>query len=252
MTLILGELSSFGIAMAADSAVTFKNIGTGLSFARPNAAKKLQFIPYLNAGISCWGLGKIGAEATDEWLDKFINKNSFKTLQEFAEGLAKQLNSLIKDPNIGNGIAGFHLAGFENYNGIPTPSFYHVHDGVSQVLQKRGISINTKQFNANHDVPPDIFIKNYSGGWYLTRNGDIQIYTEMFDSLKDYFDSLKASRGIVIPNSQNLQERVEYLIFQIRTIAEIYRFSNLVRGIGGGIHYLTINPSGLKSQGVFY
>jgi len=177
MTLVLGELSSFGIAMAADSAVTITNTRTGLSHARPNAARKLQFVPYLNAGVSCWGLGEIAVRPTDEWLSEFIHNNStLRTLRSFAEELARQLNSLVRDPRVGTGIAGFHLAGFENYNSISTPSFYHIHDGISQVLQSRGITINSNQFNANHDMPPDIYESNFSnGGWYLTRNGDFQV-----------------------------------------------------------------------------
>ena len=58
ITLVLTELSSLGIAMAANFAVTFMNPDTGLAFAEPNLARKLQEIPYLNAGISCWGIGK--------------------------------------------------------------------------------------------------------------------------------------------------------------------------------------------------
>jgi hypothetical protein len=56
MTLIITELSQFGIAMAADSAVTYTDSNTGRSWAVPNAAKKLQSIPYLKAGVSCWGI----------------------------------------------------------------------------------------------------------------------------------------------------------------------------------------------------
>jgi hypothetical protein len=41
MTLVLGEISHFSIAMAADSAVTVTNTGTGLTHARLNAARKL-------------------------------------------------------------------------------------------------------------------------------------------------------------------------------------------------------------------
>lgn len=58
--------------------------------------------------------------------------------------------------------------------------------------------------------------------------------------------------GIVVPNSQNLDDRARYLVFQIRTVAELYRLSNLVPGIGGGIHYLTISPNGVESEGVDY
>jgi hypothetical protein len=213
----------------------------------------MHFVPCLKAGISCWGLGEIAGRSTDEWLLNFINNNNtVTTLRGFAEELARQLNTLVTDQRVGEGIAGFHLAGFEDYNGAPAPSFYHIHDGISTVLRDRGLSIDTSQFNANHDMPPDIFIRNIgSGNWYLTRNGDYYMYANIFSSLQTFFNSLRPE-GIIIPNSQNLRERAEYLIFQIRTMSEIYRLSNLVPGIGGGIHYLTISRDGLKSEGIEY
>lgn len=254
MTLILTELSPFGITMAADSAVTHTQIQTGLSYATPNAAKKLQVIPYLNAGISCWGAGTIAGISTDQWLAEFINSStSLTTLQSFANELARQLNTLFPTNNSGSSRLGFHLAGFENYNGTSTPSFYHVHDGESTVLKRRGTTVNPQQFNANHDIPPPIFqqIIRTSSPPYVTRNGDYQLYAKIFRLLEQFFEQLQPL-GIQIPHSQNLVDRAEYLVFQIRTVSELYRLSNLVPGIGGGIHYLTINPTGIHSQGIRY
>ena len=251
MTLILTELSPFGIAMAADSAVTFSNTRTGLSFAQPNVAKKLQPIPYLRAGISCWGMGEISGISTDQWVSNFIDSNSsLTTLQGFAEELADQLNSHIPPNTTAENRLGFHLAAFEDYNGALIPSFYHIHDGPSTVLTQRGSSIDPKKFNANHDMPPQIFLQtaNSGKGW-ITRNGDYQLYAEIFGLLEELFQQL-LPLGIIIPNSQNLNDRAEYLVFQIRTVAEIYRLSNLIPGIGGGINYLTISQSGIYSQGV--
>jgi hypothetical protein len=253
MTLILTELSSFGIAMAADSAVTFTQTQTGLSYAIPNAAQKLQVIPHLNAGVSCWGLGNIAGMPADQWLSNFINSStSFTTPQFFANELARQLNSQVP-PNVsGQSRLGFHLAVFEDFNGTPTPSFYHIHDGPSTTLQQRDITVNPTQFNANHDVPPQIAQSIFSSGQAsITRNGDYILYATIFGLLDSFFRQLQP-QGIIIPNSQNLIDRAEYLVFQIRTMTEIYRLSNLIPGIGGGIHYLTINPTGIHSQGVKY
>ena len=253
MTLILTELSSLGIAMAADSVVTRTQMRTGLSYAVPNAAQKLQVIPYLNAGISCWGLGNIAGRDTDQWLSNFISSNtSLSTLQSFANELAKQLNAQVPPNTSGANRLGFHLAAFEDYNGTLTPSFYHIHDGPSTTLQQRGISINPNQFNANHDIPPQLFQQLASAGRTpLTRNGDYELYVRIFDSLENFFQQLQPL-GIVIPCSQNLFDRADYLVFKIRTMSEIYRLSNLVPGIGGDIHYLTINQNGIHSQGDRY
>jgi len=247
MTLILTELTDLGIAMATDSAVTYTNNITGLSHVRPNKAKKLQVVPYLNAGISCWGMGTISGISTDQWLSDFIASNSsWNTLKDFASNLARELNANLQPNTSGEGRIGFHLAGYEEYKGVPTPSFYHIHDGPSTTLQQRGITIDPYQVNPNHDIPPDIF--QNCAPW-ITRNGDYELYATIFDLLEDFFNKLEPM-GIIIPASQNLLDRVEYLIFQIRTVSEIYRLSNLVPGIGGGIHYLTINQAGIHSQGI--
>lgn len=253
MTLVLTELSPFGIAMAADSAVTVTNTITGLSYVKPNAALKLQVIPYLNAGISCWGLGIINGIPTDEWLSKFIDTNSsLGSLKEFADELAKQLNSQVPRNTTSEGRLGFHLAGFEIYNGTPTPSFYHIHEGISTTLQQRGITINPNQFNANHDMPPQECLKIFAQSMiWITRNGDYKLYAAIFGSLEELFLKL-IKIGIMIPYSQNLSNRADYLVFQIRTISEIYRLSNLIPGIGGGINFLTISPDGIYSQGVIF
>lgn len=254
MTLVLTELSHLGIAMAADSAVTYTNSLTGLRYAQPNRARKLQEVPHLNAGVSCWGLGSVAGLNTDQWLSRFVaSSGSLATLQDFANELARQLNNRLVPPNtLGDNRLGFQLAGFEDCNGVPTPSFYHIHDGPSTVLQSRGTTVNPYQFNANHDMPPQLLQQLIPvGGTYTTRNGDYQLYAQIFARLEALFTQLQPL-GIQIPSSQNLVERAEYLVFQIRTMSELYRLSNLVPGIGGGIWYLTINPTGIHSYGVKY
>jgi hypothetical protein len=250
MTLVLTELGPLGITMAADSAVTITNRRTNQIYAVPNLARKLQMIPYLKGGISCWGKGKINNQPTDKWLADFISSNSeIDNLQDFANELAAQLNTQIPANTSGETRLGFHIAAFEDYNGRSTPSFYHVHDGPSQALQQQGIEVNPYQFNANHDCTPELFIKRAKGNQFLlTRNGDYQIYARLFATIESFFHQLR-DLGIIIPNSQDLNDRAAYLVFQIRTMSEIYKLSNLIPGIGGAIYYLTINKHGIHSEG---
>jgi hypothetical protein len=253
MTLILTELTAHGIAMAADSMVTSTHVVTGLSHTTPNAAVKLQAVQHLSAGISCWGMGEINRVPTDEWLANFIIHNTgFTTLQSFAGALANELNTVVEPSPAVESRMGFHLAGFEDYQGVPTPSFFHIHDGPSTTLQERGISVKPQQFNANHDVPPEVFRQLAAKGQgRITRNGDYVLYVQLSRLLESFFQGLRPI-GVVIPNSQNLADRCEYLVFQIRTVSTIYRLSNLVPGIGGPINYLGISPAGIHSQGVVY
>ncbi|MBZ5558987.1 MAG: hypothetical protein LAO77_17070 [Acidobacteriia bacterium] len=253
MTLILTELTPFGIAMAADSAVTFTHPTTGYSFVQPNAAAKLQSIPSLNAGVSCWGIGAIEDAPTDEWLAAFILQNAHvPSIGAFAAALASALQDAVGPSEEGIPRLGFHVAGFETYEGQPLPSFYHVHDGPSTTLAMRGISVDPHLVNANHDMPPAEYLNQVvAGGGWITRNGDYQLYGQLFGLLEQFFGHV-GQLGIAIPNSQNLLDRAQYLIFQIRTVSHIYRLSNLVPGIGGPITYLTISPGGIEDEGVSY
>ncbi len=253
MTLVLTELSPFGIAMSADSAVTITNIETGHIHVRPNAAQKLQVIQQLNAGISCWGLGTMDGKPTDVWLKDFIENNQAITeLKDFAFELETQLNIQIPQNVSGEPRLGFHLASFEILDGESTPSFYHIHDGPSTTLSARGIEIDPYKFNANHDIPPEEFKERIDEEkYFIIRNGDYQLYAEIFLLLETFFNKLQ-EEGIIIPNPQNLKDRSEYLIFQINTISEVYRLSNLIQGIGGRINYLTINQNGIQEEGAKY
>ncbi len=252
MTLILTELTRHGIAMAADSTLTEVDDVTGVSQAIANATQKLHQVPHLSAGVSLWGSGEVGGQFTDQWVADFIqSSSSFSSIGEFASELADRLNAVV-GPNVdGDAHLGFHVAGFVEHDGVPTPTFYHVHDGPSTSLERRGIKIDPNRFNANHDVPPNLAQRAIDAGSYMTRNGDFRLYVLMFNELGRFFNKLR-HRGIVIPNSNNLIDRAEYLVFQIRTVAEVYRLSNLAPGIGGAIQYLTITPAGIQTYGVRY
>lgn len=246
MTLIITELTSFGIAMAADTAITQVSNTTGKYSISPRSASKLQAIPYLKAGISCWGLGTISSMGTDLWIQQFISKqNHLTTLADFASELAKELNSVNISRNVGKNNLGFHLAGFEQVGGKSAASFYHVHDGPSQVVP----SANPSNFNANHDCPPANYITLISqGGYYVTRNGDYVLYATLDHLVQNFFQNLRPV-GIVFPNSTTLLDRAEYLIFWVRTMSEIYRLSNLHPGIGGRIDFMTISANGIVNSG---
>lgn len=135
MTLILTELSRYGIAMAADSALT---VPTLLPVERQYinrvyfGATKLRPIPKLKAGISFWGQGQIRGVDTDVWLLDFIhrNENRYNTLRQFALLLRNQLRQEIgrmQDTDAESlrwGKIGFHLAGYVKYNGTKVPTFW--------------------------------------------------------------------------------------------------------------------------------
>ena len=243
MTLILTEITEFGIAMAADSAVTTSyNLGRHSGHRVLAGVRKLQPVHYLNAGISCWGVGEIGGLDTDIWLENFIKANEhIHKLNDFAMLLQNELRRVLG--MIEQNTAGFHLAGFVEKEGRKMPTFFHVHNGPSQ-YPSIAAQIDSALFNANQDMPPEDCPPGY---FKITRNGDFQLYAELFGAVESFFNTRVRPLGIEIPSPLTLGSIAEYLRFQIKTVSEIYKLSNLVPSIGGPVTTLTISDQGIMS-----
>jgi len=235
MTLVLTEISPFGIAMAADSAVTItRKMLDGKPVTRVlTGVRKLQAIEKLEAGISMWGAGDIGGTDSDIWLDQFIRarQNEYYSLESFATLLQNELRNYIPRIDMNEnpeGTIGFHLAGFVDLNGRRAPTFYHIHNGRSRKLEERGETVDGSIVNANQDILPEearAFIDG--GGAYVVHNGDYQMYKEIFNYLRDFFANVekKTDARILIPYSVCLADRTEWLRFQIETISALYNFA---------------------------
>jgi len=256
MTLILTEISKLGIAMAADSAVTTREISPSGQFIQQvlKGVTKLHLIHKLDAGISIWGQGRIDGVSSNIWLEDFIRtkEEEYDTLSSFASLLQEELRRYIPDIDVSNprfelGTIGFHLAGFVDWGGRLTPTFYHIHNGKSQVLEMRGEgdTIDPRRVNANHDVPPDIARKLLDEGKaFLIRNGDFRPFAVVIESLSKSFEDLANELILIIPYSRSLEDRANWLKFEIKTMAELYSFSNKASVIGGDIATLTISEDG--------
>lgn len=206
MTLILTQISQFGIAMAADSAVTETlSLNAGVERHRVLVGvRKLQPIHYLQAGISCWGQGEIQRMPTDIWLEEFITQhNNINTLHDFSISLQEELRRAVG--RVRQDSLGFHLAGFVDSNGIKLPTFYHIHNGPSQ-YQRINPHIDPNLFNANNDMPPEVCP---AGLFKITRNGAYQLYAELFHVVEEFFNSRVRPLGIEIPHPLNLSSLAE-------------------------------------------
>lgn len=255
MTLILTEITQLGIAMAADSAVTSTvPLAENRSITRVlTGVQKLQRIPRINAGISCWGQGNIGSLPTDVWLNDFIRsqESQYNSLEEFAQLLERKLRREIpplldpSDIELRLGTAGFHLAGISEYNGRNYPDFWHIHNGRSERLEERDIEINPYIINANHDIPPEVMASLPQNALQLTRNGDIQIYAQIFDVLNLFFRNVEENFGVALGLTRPiLSDRCNWLKFQIEFISNLYNYSNVLPSIGGNISILWISTDG--------
>ncbi len=239
MTLVITEVSKFGIAMVADSAVTFTEVlpSGDKTHHVLNGARKLQVIPFINAGISVWGLGSVptsnGQLSTDSWLEYFISQHSaIRTIGEFAKTLTQDLQKVVgnkKQP------MGFHLAGYTEVGNCSLPTFYHI----------RNVDGNYKhyehhEFVAGHDYPPQEISENQV---YVTRNGDYGPYAALAEAVQMALPHIQIGMGIAMPYP-SLDGRVAYHTAWVRFVSELYASSELLRTIGGNISALGIYPSG--------
>jgi len=70
MTLVVSDISTYGIIMVGDSAVT-NRIGKTVSVS--SDAAKVQYCGKTNVGFALWGNAGVGSKRMDYWLDDFIN-----------------------------------------------------------------------------------------------------------------------------------------------------------------------------------
>ena len=274
MTLILTELSSLGIAMAADSAMTIDvrkpdgTIGDKVYY----GAQKLFIVPKLRAGIAYWGCwvylpqpdsdwnsDKESQDLMELWLPQFLqsNKDQYNSIAELAQLLETELRRRVPKINVEDyplGDGGIHLAGYESLNGQRLPTFWHIHNGKSQALPMK--SLDPAIVNANNDIPPTeeyfkiIQLFEALGRPLTIRNGDIDAYVALYDLLfteKSEFPKIIKTIGYTFPHVTTLEDKAKFLKFQIQTVEGIYKFSKEGRGIGGPITILTISPSEIIS-----
>ena len=274
MTLIITELHSFGpergIAMASDTAITeeCKAVDGLIEDRAFFGLTKLLPVQKLNAGVSYWGWTKMSPSSKsgvwmDWWLKNFLvtKKGDYNSLSELATLLEQELRKLvppIKDDeltiNKGIGNGGIHLAGFVDFKGHKVPSFWHIHNGISQVLDDK---IDPHTVNANNDCPPQKYLEFESKGiGYQTRNGDYETYACFFEEhLIAFCRDLYSKEGYIVP-IPSIDFSAEFLRTQIKFISGIYgvagikdrgTIKRLARGIGGNVTTLTIKENGIQS-----
>lgn len=263
MTLVLTWLFPFGICIGADSAISYKSYITEPSGRKERriltGGIKILQIPKIKAGVSYWGEGNIGCDTTDVWISNFIysRRNEYDNIHAFATLLQNELRELVPEltepegsPEFRYGKRGFHLAGFVEHKGIPTPTFYHIHNGQSETTS----NINPRIINANHDLPPEFVVKLFSERIYPNvSNGAFYFYRRLFETLYSLFGELyekMREKGELFrfPDKDkfvnSLEAYSEFVRFWIRLVRDVYALSNLPEIIGGNISVLSISPDG--------
>jgi|SRR4030042_1099424 len=248
MTLILTELSKFGIAMATDSAITYTDARTPDGKLKDRVfygLRKLFPIPKLKAGVSFWGYGDFQGVYLDNWLENFIEKMEpkYDSLKDFAILLQDELRKKI--PKLGprqelEATHGFHLAGYVDYENRKIPTLWHIHNGISAMVK----DIDPTLINANYDVPPERYIEHERTGYTLIlRNGNIGVHNVLFEKIKELFRVLHDD-GFLVFYPPSLETRARFLRFLIKTTEGVVNLTNEIHNIGGNIETMTISPKG--------
>jgi len=267
MTLIITELSPFGIVMVGDTAQTVDSLNADRTIGERAFFGLIKVIPVpkLNAGLAYWGWTKMPPNDEDHgvwmdwWLRDLVDKRQadYNTLEDLAKLLETELRihvPRLTEPELvlmPTGDGGIHLAGFVEAGKDMLPCFWHIHNGRSQRLPDK--QIDPCIVNANCDCPP---IKLEEEASYITRNGDIEAYVGFFERhLRGYTQELSDELGILVP-FPTLGSRAEYWSAQIRFISALYEASGvmeegtlrrMIKGIGDQVTTLTIVPTGIVS-----
>jgi hypothetical protein len=264
MTLIITELSSLGIIMVGETAQTVDCLAPDHTTQERSFVGLVKVIPVpeLRAGLSYWGWAKIPPQEgrngifMDWWLQNIVSRRAseFNSIEALAKLLEKELRDIIprmtdeelKAFHWGNG--GIHLAGFVETNGNDLPCFWSIHNGFSHSNSK----LDPHIVNACYDVHP----AKFDTGTAIFRNGDIEAYSQFFDShLAKYLEEVHATFGIVMPYP-DLTSRAEFWAAQIKFISALYEasgyvgkkgLSRMTKVIGDQVTTLTITEKGIAS-----
>lgn len=261
MTLVLSELSVFGVAMAADAAITTEFFGhLPLLSGRQTppvvrtGARKLVAVPQAGAAISVWGFGAIGtpSDPTPQipidlyLLDFAAEVPAGARLADIGESLARKTNLRIR---IGQDRGGFHVGGFISEGPHTVPAVYTVHTGPEDASPQLPLALY-RDFPDPRNLDISTWATDLRTHFYYVRNGDFGAYALLAESLFDLTQRLAQEQHFVVPSPDRfadpLEGRGRFLRLQLQTICEFYRLSNRLETIAGPVSWITIGPEGIR------
>ena len=262
MTLVVSEVSNYGIAMAADSAITTSYPpGWVLASGTPapptirTGAQKIIPIKTIDAAISVWGFGTVGIpndlEAQipiDKFLKDFANSvDDGQSLDDVGEQLAYLINERIRTEDTRGG---FHLSGYIQAEGKKIPVLYHIHNGHRQKPPYDKVRLyRDYPFDIGYSVDKWFEDLQMNSFFYL-RNGIIDTYARFHDYLTKLMVDLSNEFRFLCPDhakfSTALEARGKFLRLQIETICDFYRLSNRLEVIAKPVSWITISPEGIQ------
>jgi hypothetical protein len=250
MTLIVSEVSKFGVVMVADSAITTQQsdiLPSGQQvplYVRLGAAKVKQ-VPGKPIGTSFWGMGRIANIPTDIWLDDFFS-NRIKpesTLEEICNILAEDVNESFFRHNQ-NDIGGFHIGSIiSDTKNNTLPVLYHIHRGHEG--QTPGKFELHKDYPNEHILKKENYYQNLKqGNRYFLRNGLHSAFANVQERIFQSIYALSQQNGINIPYPLSLKtlENLNRLI--VGLLCDLIAISDNLEKVARPISSLTIDLKG--------
>lgn len=246
MTLILTQLSRYGIIHASDS--NLSNVRGELV----GIGKKVFQIHHLNAGLSLAGSYTVNNIPMNRWMEDFIledmriEDSSFKN---FAERLKDRLENemTISEKSMGLMI---HIAGYTEINGIYHPEFWFVRN-VHGIDNRTGeyTNINDK-FNATEDFwtrdcPKNNLLEAFNKGMYqMYGNGFASGRIGFFmlqKTLNNFFLQIWSNTNWHFTPPKSLNQMEALIKLYIKIIGTLFEISDYPGPlIGGDIQTYTI------------
>jgi hypothetical protein len=240
MTLVVSDISSLGVIMVGDSAITQKK-NDGSEEVIPGAVK-VQYSSATNIGLAMWGFANVGNKMLDHWIADFIN-NSIRTndsVEKVGQEIATQLNSILSTS--GNPwkemVCGIHVAGYRN--GLPC--LFHVHCGHDNEP--------AHELRIYKDYPDDqqwserYFNYLLEFGFIHLRNGYHPLFGPLFDRILEYSGQLRVNFNISFPQN-TLKGRFEFYKLLVKFVAGTLVASGLYQGVNDILSAVAFNQDGL-------
>lgn len=237
MTLVVSEITGFGVVMVGDSAVTVRGAPTRVY----TGAAKVQYSHAANVGFAMWGRACVCGEPQDRWLAKFITTISpTESLPSIADRLAANLNQELSNEHRpwSDLRRGIHVAGY--VDGLP--HLYHVHTG-DPAIEEHELRV-FRDFPFIHGGGLEGYRTRLEtiGGYHL-RNGFYEAFGTLFDAVYGYTTVLR-QLGFRWPNG-SLEHRVSLYRLLVQFLGDTLVADGRLPSVGGEIQALAFTEHGL-------
>jgi hypothetical protein len=238
MTLVVTELSAYGIVMVEHTFPPTQGATGGMTHRELDRLVAVQTVPHLPAGISAWGSSMLpttrGYTPVADWLAEFASRHTdVEPVGAYAEALALALQedaATLEEP------LGFHIAGYVEVDGKPLPTLYHVRNNEA-VLG----SYYLHKFQPIQEFPP----KDLGPNVFRIRSSDCERHGVLFERLEKMLPTIERDpqTSLAMPHP-SLEGRMAFLGACVNFASDLYASAAPQGTRSAQITMLGIAPNG--------